>query len=108
MYPSASAKAKWWPCSARTALAESTLLRALSGTLPHHRGRVRRGSIEFEGHNLLGVSPVVAQESPWFPDAPSLTSILVPGLGHDLNAFSQATSAFLGANTWLQQKMPPA
>jgi pimeloyl-ACP methyl ester carboxylesterase len=51
---------------------------------------------------------VVAQESPWFPDAPSLTSILVPGLGHDLNAFRQARSAFLGANTWLQQKMPPA
>ncbi len=36
---------------------KSTFLRALSGTLPHHRGRVTRGSIEFEGRDLLGASP---------------------------------------------------
>jgi branched-chain amino acid transport system ATP-binding protein len=36
---------------------KSTLLRALSGTLLHHHGRVTRGSIEFEGRNLLGASP---------------------------------------------------
>jgi pimeloyl-ACP methyl ester carboxylesterase len=50
---------------------------------------------------------VVDQERPFFPDAPSLSSILIPGLGHDLNAFRQARSAFQGANSWLQQKMPP-
>jgi len=51
---------------------------------------------------------VVDQERPYFPDAPSLSSILVPGLGHNLNAFRQARSAFQGANSWLQLTMPPA
>ncbi len=50
---------------------------------------------------------VVAQESHYFPQAPSLRSILVPGLGHDLNAFRHARSGFRGANSWLQRKMPP-
>jgi pimeloyl-ACP methyl ester carboxylesterase len=50
---------------------------------------------------------VVAQESRYFPKAPSLRSILVPGLGHDLNAFRHARSAFRGANSWLQRTMPP-
>jgi pimeloyl-ACP methyl ester carboxylesterase len=50
---------------------------------------------------------VVAQERPYFPDAPSVSSILVPGLGHDLNAFRQARTAFQGANSWLQATMPP-
>ncbi|MGY0390651.1 alpha/beta hydrolase [Nocardioides sp. WG-D5] len=50
---------------------------------------------------------VVAQERPYFPYAPTVDSILVPGLGHDLNAFRQARSAFRGANSWLQATMPP-
>lgn len=50
---------------------------------------------------------VVAQERYYFPDAPSLSSILVPGLGHDLNAFHHARSAFHGANSWLHRMMPP-
>jgi pimeloyl-ACP methyl ester carboxylesterase len=50
---------------------------------------------------------VVEQESSYFPKTPSLTSILVQGLGHDLNAFRHARSAFRGANAWLHQAMPP-
>ena len=50
---------------------------------------------------------VVAQERPYFPDAPSVSSILVPGLGHDLNAFHHASSAFDAANCWLHRWMPP-
>ncbi|WP_406034191.1 alpha/beta hydrolase [Nocardioides sp. NBC_00163] len=51
---------------------------------------------------------LVEQESPYFPDAPSLSSILVPGAGHDLNAFRPAPSAFQEANGWLARTMPPA
>lgn len=68
----------------------------------------------FCSHSLLDLGTdcssderVVAQERPYFPDAPSVSSILVPGLGHDLNAFRQARSAFQGANSWLQATMPP-
>jgi len=50
---------------------------------------------------------VVAQERAYFPDAPSVSSLLVPGLGHDLNAFRQARTAFQGANSWLEATMPP-
>lgn len=51
---------------------------------------------------------LVEQESAYFPDAPSLKVILVPGAGHDLNAFRQAPSAFQGANQWLARTMPAA
>jgi len=59
------------------------------------------------GTDCSSEARVVAQERPYFPDAPSVSSILVPGLGHDLNAFRQARSAFQGANSWLQATMPP-
>jgi pimeloyl-ACP methyl ester carboxylesterase len=51
---------------------------------------------------------IVEQESPYFPEAPSLSSILVPDAGHDLNAFRPAPSAFQGANGWLERTMPPS
>lgn len=60
------------------------------------------------GTDCSSEARVVDQERPYFPDAPSLSSILVPGLGHDLNAFRQARSAFQGANSWLRLTMPPA
>jgi pimeloyl-ACP methyl ester carboxylesterase len=60
------------------------------------------------GTDCSSEARVVAQERPYFPDAPSLSSILIPGLGHDLNAFRHARSAFQGANSWLQLTMPPA
>jgi len=59
------------------------------------------------GTDCSSEARVVAQERPYFPVAPSVSSILVPGLGHDLNAFRQARSAFQGANSWLQATMPP-
>jgi len=59
------------------------------------------------GTDCSSEARVVAQERPFFPDAPSVSSILVPGLGHDLNAFRQARAAFQGANSWLQATMPP-
>lgn len=59
------------------------------------------------GTDCSSEARVVAQERPFFPDAPSVSSILVPGLGHDLNAFRQARTAFHGANSWLQATMPP-
>jgi pimeloyl-ACP methyl ester carboxylesterase len=51
---------------------------------------------------------IVEQESPHFPEAPSLNAILLPGVGHDLNAFRQAPAAFEGAHRWLVRTMPPA
>jgi alpha-beta hydrolase superfamily lysophospholipase len=60
------------------------------------------------GTDCSSEARVVAQERPYFPDAPSLSAILIPGLGHDLNAFRQAGSAFQGADSWLQLTMPPA
>ena len=60
------------------------------------------------GTDCSSEARIVAQERPYFPDAPSLRSILIPGLGHDLCAFRQARSAFHGANSWLQLTMPPA
>jgi pimeloyl-ACP methyl ester carboxylesterase len=78
---------------------------------------IENGTLDgiFCSHSLLDLGTdcstnarVVAQERPYFPDAPSLTSILVPGVGHDLNAFRRATSAFHAANSWLQRTMPPA
>jgi branched-chain amino acid transport system ATP-binding protein len=36
---------------------KSTLMRALSGTLAQHQGRVTSGSIMFEGRNVVGASP---------------------------------------------------
>ena len=60
------------------------------------------------GTDCSSEARIVAQERPYFPDAPSLRSILIPGLGHDLCAFRQARSAFQGANSWLQLTMPPA
>jgi pimeloyl-ACP methyl ester carboxylesterase len=60
------------------------------------------------GTDCSSEARVVAQERPYFPDAPSLDSILVPGLGHDLNAFRHAGSAFQGSNSWLQLTMRPA
>jgi len=59
------------------------------------------------GTDCSSEARVVAQEGPFFPDAPSVSSILVPGLGHDLNAFREARAAFQGANSWLQATMPP-
>jgi hypothetical protein len=59
------------------------------------------------GTDCSSEARVVAQERPYFPDAPSVSAILVPGLGHDLNAFRQARSAFQGADSWLQATMPP-
>src|SRR3989442_7983269 len=47
-----------------------------------------------------------SQERPYFPDAPSVSSFLVPRRGHDLNAFHHASSAFHGANSWLRRRMP--
>lgn len=58
------------------------------------------------GTDCSSEARVVAQERPYFPDATSVSSILVPGLGHDLNAFRHARSAFQGANSWLQATMP--
>jgi pimeloyl-ACP methyl ester carboxylesterase len=60
------------------------------------------------GTDCSSEARVVAQKRPYFPDAPSFSSILIPGLGHDLNAFRHAKSAFHGANSWLQLTMPPA
>ena len=50
---------------------------------------------------------IVEQERPYFPGAPSVSSILVPGAGHDLNAFREAPYTFQAANTWLRATMPP-
>jgi branched-chain amino acid transport system ATP-binding protein len=37
---------------------KSTLIRAVSGTLGHHRGRVERGDVRYAGRSLRGVDPV--------------------------------------------------
>src|SRR5207253_10450529 len=71
-------------------------------------GIFRSQSLPGLGTDCSSEARVVAQERPYFPDAPSLDSILIPGLGHDLNAFRDARSAFQGANSWLQLTMPPA
>lgn len=44
---------------------------------------------------------LAAEERPWFPQAPSVTAVIVPGVGHLLNAFRAAPAAFAAAMTWL-------
>jgi len=59
------------------------------------------------GTDCSSSARIIEQEKPFFPKAPSLDSVLIPGVGHDLNAFHAAPDAFTASMAWLLGKVPP-
>lgn len=50
---------------------------------------------------------VVANERQWFPNASSLEAAVIPGAGHDLNAFRSSRQSFSAAMDWITRAVPP-
>lgn len=53
------------------------------------------------GADCSSGAALAAGERPWFPAAPSVSAVVVPGAGHMLNAFGSAPEAFAAAIAWL-------
>jgi pimeloyl-ACP methyl ester carboxylesterase len=49
---------------------------------------------------------LVANEEPWFPNAPSLEAAIIPEAGHVLNAFRSSQETFDAAMDWLSGTVP--
>jgi pimeloyl-ACP methyl ester carboxylesterase len=59
------------------------------------------------GTDCSSAARIVEQEKPFLPGAPSIDAVLIPGVGHDINAFRAAPIAFKAAMTWVLGKVPP-
>jgi len=60
-----------------------------------------------QGTDCSSAAAVIDQEKPFFPKAPSVDAVLIPGAGHDLNAFRQAPEVFKASMAWVLGKVPP-
>lgn len=50
---------------------------------------------------------LIANEAPWYGPHAQLDAVILPTVGHDINAFPRAPQAFAAAMAWLGEHVPP-
>ncbi len=58
------------------------------------------------GADCTSDATLTAQERTWYPFARSMEAVVVPGVGHALNAFRTAPVVFEAAMRWLDREVP--